>query len=61
MNVILWDVKTYEALTTLTGHQDAVIGVAFNPSGTELATTSLDQTVKVWSVLDTTATPEENS
>ncbi|MGH8070026.1 MAG: tetratricopeptide repeat protein [Candidatus Entotheonellia bacterium] len=33
---------------TLTGHTAGVIGVAFSPDGARLATTSHDQTAKVW-------------
>ena len=37
-------------LLTLSGHTDAVNGVAFSPDGTRLATASGDQTAKVWDV-----------
>jgi WD40 repeat protein len=33
---------------TLTGHTDAVFGIAFSPDGTRLATASADSTAKVW-------------
>lgn len=33
---------------TLSGHTDSVTDVAFSPDGTRLATTSMDNTVKVW-------------
>ena len=33
---------------SLTRHKDEVVGVAFSPDGTRLATTSHDRTAKVW-------------
>jgi WD40 repeat protein len=38
--VRLWDPATGECLRTLTGHDDAVWGVAFSPDGRLLATAS---------------------
>jgi WD40 repeat protein len=35
-------------LTTLTGHSDAVNGVAWNPDGKTLASASSDNTIKLW-------------
>ena len=35
-------------LLTLTGHTSWVLGVAFSPDGTRLATASADKTAKVW-------------
>jgi WD40 repeat protein len=46
--VILWDVVTGTAITTLRGHTDRIFGVAFSPDGNFLATTSFDKTVKIW-------------
>lgn len=46
--VILWDVATGTAITTLGGHTDRIFGVAFSPDGNFLATTSFDKTVKIW-------------
>jgi WD40 repeat protein len=35
-------------LTTLKGHTDWVLSVAYNPDGKQLASGSVDQTVKIW-------------
>ena len=40
---------------TLTGHTDWVIGIAFSPDGTRLATASWDKTAKVWSLAPSSA------
>lgn len=43
---------TTSALITLTGHQKPVMSLAFNPTGTLLASGSGDNTVKLWGVGD---------
>ncbi len=37
-------------VTTLQGHSDSINSVAFSPDGKYLASGSLDDTVKLWSV-----------
>ena len=50
-NVIkLWDAATGRELLTLAGHTGWVMGLAFSPDGKSLASTSLDGTVKIWSI-----------
>ena len=42
--------RSGQEVLTLSGHTNAVSGVAFSPDGTRLATASADQTAKVWDV-----------
>ena len=44
----IWDVKTGEAINTLTGHGNFVTSVAFNNDGTRIVTGSWDNTAKIW-------------
>jgi WD40 repeat protein len=46
----LWEAATGRELLTLVGHSGWVMGLAFSPDGKWLASTSLDGTVKVWSI-----------
>ncbi|KAF8926750.1 hypothetical protein BGZ58_010945 [Dissophora ornata] len=46
----LWDVKTGQCLRTLKGHKDILSGLAFSPSGQQLATSSEDYTIRLWDV-----------
>jgi WD40 repeat protein/transcriptional regulator with XRE-family HTH domain len=51
-NVIkIWDAATGREALTLNGHTDWVMGLAFSPDGTQLASVSMDGTVKIWSLL----------
>ena len=47
-------VQTSRVRQTISGHTDAIWGVAFSPNGQLLATASADGTVKVWEVSDQT-------
>jgi WD40 repeat protein len=45
----VWDPATGTALFTLSGqHQQKVLAVAVSPNGQQIATTSADQTIRVW-------------
>lgn len=64
-NVMLWDVATAKAITTIEGHNDAVYGLSFSPDGRWLATASGDRTVKLWETatghrLDTFSQPAKD-
>jgi WD40 repeat protein len=46
----LWDAATGRQLMVLPGHTGWVIDVAFSPDGKRLATTSFDQSARIWSI-----------
>jgi Tol biopolymer transport system component len=46
----VWNTKTGECVSTLTGHTHEVMSVAWNNDGTKLATGSHDKTTKIWAV-----------
>lgn len=46
--VALVDAATGSEVTRLVGHTGAVVGLAFAPDGSGLATTSADRTIKLW-------------
>jgi WD40 repeat protein len=48
--VALHDVATGAEVSRLVGHTGTVIGIAFAPDGSGLATTSADRTIKLWQV-----------
>lgn len=44
----VWDTEQGKEEKTMTGHQDAVQSIAFNPTGATLASCSADLTIKIW-------------
>jgi dynein assembly factor with WDR repeat domains 1 len=46
----LWDVRGGKCLKTFEGHTDEVLDIAFNSTGSKLATASADSTAKIYSV-----------
>lgn len=47
-SVRIWDVARRAPIHTLLGHDGAVTGVAFSPSGRRVISTSADRTLRVW-------------
>ena len=46
--VYVYDAKTFEVKSSLSGHSDWVFSVAWSPDGTKLAGGSKDKTVCIW-------------
>lgn len=46
----VWDAATGQTLTTLQGHTDSVLSVAFSPDSKYVVTASADYTARVWEV-----------
>lgn len=46
----LWDMETGRKITTLTGHTAEVQSVAFSLDGSQLASGSLDETIRLWTI-----------
>lgn len=44
----IWDAQTGKCLHTFEGHENEIVGVAFDPHKSLLATGSMDQTAKLW-------------
>jgi WD40 repeat protein len=45
---LLWDVKSCEKLSTLSGHQNKLTSASFSPNNNLIATSSADSTSKLW-------------
>ncbi|MDD9867044.1 MAG: hypothetical protein OXS32_11905, partial [Verrucomicrobiales bacterium] len=44
----LFDLETGKKLRDLTGHRDALYGIAFSPDGNQLATAGYDRIIQLW-------------
>ena len=49
-SVAMWDLQSGKELAVLRGHSRDVVGVALSPDGGMAATSSLDQTTRIWDV-----------
>ncbi len=47
-DVRIYSVPDFQLLRVLSGHSDSVIAVDWSPDGTKIASTSLDNTVRLW-------------
>ena len=48
--IYMWSVQTGKLLDVLSGHTAPVSGLAFHPAGSQLASSSWDRSVRLWSV-----------
>jgi WD40 repeat protein/tRNA A-37 threonylcarbamoyl transferase component Bud32 len=48
--IILWDIESQTIVSSLKGHTDAVLALAFSPDGQRLASAGDDRTIRIWNV-----------
>src|SRR5262249_33698370 len=48
--IILWNIESQTVVSSLKGHTDAVLALAFSPDGKRLASGGDDRTVRIWNV-----------
>ncbi|WRT69994.1 uncharacterized protein IL334_006987 [Kwoniella shivajii] len=56
--IYMWSVQTGKLLDILTGHTAPVCGLAFSPTGDQLASASWDRSIRLWSVFGRSRTTE---
>ena len=44
----VWDVATWDSLSTIQAHDGNIRAIAFSPDGKSMATASHDWTIKIW-------------
>ncbi|KAJ4141740.1 hypothetical protein NW768_000957 [Fusarium equiseti] len=60
-SIDIWDIQTGHVLQTLEGHTDDVSSLAFTLKGTQLASGSLDGTIKIWNLDDSPNLPTRHA
>ena len=48
--IILWNIESQTVVSSLEGHTDAVVALAFSPDGRRLASGGDDRTIRIWNV-----------
>ncbi|KAJ2157458.1 U3 snoRNP protein [Coemansia sp. RSA 552] len=56
--IYVWSMQTGKLLDVLSGHEGPISGLAFRPDGLSLASSSWDNTVRLWDVFDRKKTVE---
>ncbi|KAK4688689.1 periodic tryptophan protein 2, partial [Tremellales sp. Uapishka_1] len=56
--IYMWSVQTGKLLDILSGHTAPVSGLAFSPTGDQLASSSWDRSIRLWSVFGRSRTTE---
>lgn len=56
--IYMWSVQTGKLLDILSGHTAPVSGLAFSPNGDQLASSSWDRSIRLWSVFGRSRTTE---
>lgn len=51
-NLLLWDAAAGNLLTTLTGHTDIILELAFSPDQHTIATAGLDNQLYLWQIIE---------
>lgn len=46
----IWNLRTQSLITSLGGHKRFIVSASFSPDGTHIASSSLDGTVRLWSI-----------
>mmetsp|Transcript_10852 Transcript_10852/g.20093 ORF Transcript_10852/g.20093 Transcript_10852/m.20093 type:complete len:945 (+) Transcript_10852:77-2911(+) len=57
-DIFMWSLQTGKLLEVLAGHEGPLSGLAFAPMGSELVSTSWDQTMRVWKPYESNSAKE---
>ena len=54
--IVIFDSETKQVLQTLVGHKDTIRDVSWSPDGSQIASASLDRTIRIWNAQNGTCT-----